>query len=108
MAAETNVVAREAKHGEKMIEVKIRFWTDEISSETGKIIPKHAWTSGVVRMESNKSHGIIPGKPRPFNSLLDLLSAIEQTLKEQDIALHPSRGMKKYISCESQGSVPKA
>ena len=33
--------AREAKYGGKMIEVKIRFWTDGIA-EAGKIIPKHA------------------------------------------------------------------
>ena len=46
----------EAKQGEKMIEVKLRFWTNDISPEDGKVVPKHAWTSGVVRMEKNKSH----------------------------------------------------
>jgi len=91
-------LAREAAHGEKMIEVKVRFWTDNLAPETGKVIPKHAWTSGVVRIESNKSHGIKPGNPRPFNSLLDVGAIIEKVLIEQRIVLHPSRHMKKYIS----------
>jgi hypothetical protein len=98
MIGEKNVEAREAKHGEKMIEIKIRFWTDEISSEAGKVIPKHAWTSGVVRIQGNKSHGIVPRRPRPFNSLLDVGTAIEQTLKDNGIVLHSSRGMKKYMA----------
>ena len=92
---------REAKHGEKMIEVKIRFWTDDISPEPGTVI-QHAWTSGVVRIQGNKSHGINPSDARPktFNSLLDLGTAVEQTLKEHGIVLHISRGMKKYVSPE--------
>ena len=92
------VEAREAKHGEKMIELKIRFWTDELSPEPGTIIPKHAWSSGVVRIQENKAHGIVPGKPRIFNSLLDVGAAIEKTLKEQGIILHISGGMRKYMS----------
>jgi hypothetical protein len=96
MSEANAVAAREAKHGEKMIEVKIRFWTDKLSPE-GTVIPKHGWTSGVVRMQANKAHGIQPKHPRPFNSLLDLGAAIERTLKEHDIVLHVSDGMKKYV-----------
>jgi hypothetical protein len=95
---EGTIAAREAKHGEKMIEVKIRFWTDDISRESGKVIPKHAWTSGVVRIQGNKAHQIVPSRPKPFNSLLDVGAAIEKTLKENGIVLHVGRGMKKYIS----------
>ena len=82
-----------------MIELKVRFFTDEIA-EPGKVKPKHAWTSGVVRMQGNKAHGINASdvRPKTFNSLLDLGSAIEQTLKEHGIVLHVSRGMKRYIS----------
>jgi hypothetical protein len=39
---ETNPAALEAKHGKKMIEVSLRFWTNDISEEAGKVIPKHA------------------------------------------------------------------
>ena len=44
MASKKNnkVAAQEAEHGEKMIEVKIRFWTNSIAEQEGKIIPKHA------------------------------------------------------------------
>jgi|SRR5271165_4372851 len=98
MAKENNVAARVAKHGEKMIEVRIRFWTDDIAPEPKTVIPKHALTSGVVDIRRNAAHGIAPGKSKPFNSLLDVGAAIEQTLKESGIVLHVSGGMKKYIS----------
>jgi len=95
-----NIASLEAKHGEKMIEVKIRFWTDDLAPETGKVQPKHAWTSGVIRMEANKSHGIVPSNPKPFNSLLDVGAIMEKVLLEHGIVLHPSRRMTKYLSTE--------
>jgi hypothetical protein len=95
-----SIETREAKHGERMIEIKIRFWTDELC-ERGKVVPKHALTSGVVRIQRNEAHGIVPGKPRPFNSLLDLGAAIEQILKEHGIVLHISGGMKRYLTADS-------
>ena len=100
MAEEKDVAALEAKQGEKMIEVKIRFWTNDIAQESGKILPKHAWSSGVVRIEANKSHGIVPSSPKPFHSLLDVSSVIEKVLIEQGVVLHPSRRMKKYVASE--------
>lgn len=96
-SSESDLSAREAHFGEKMVEVKIRFWTNDISPENGKIKPKHAWSSGVVRIESNSSHGIVPGNPKPFHSLLDVGSVIEKVLIEQGIVLHPSRRMAKYV-----------
>ena|ERR1035437_3708107 len=93
-----DLVAQEAKHGEKMIEVKIRFWTNDISKEKGKVLPKHAWSSGMVRIEGNKSHGIVPSTPLPFASLLDVGAVIEKVLLEHHIVLHPSQRMSKYFS----------
>jgi len=91
----------EAVHGEKMIAVKVRFWTNDLSGESGKIIPKHAWSSGVIRMECNPSHGIEPKHPGIFHSLLDVGAVMEKVLIEHGVVLHPSRKMKKYISeCE--------
>ena len=89
--------ALEAKHGKKMIEVRLRFWTNNIASEANKVIPKHAWASGVVHIQGNESHGIVPGNPRPFHSLLDIGSVIERVLLEHEIVLHPSRKMDKYM-----------
>lgn len=88
---------REAQQGERMIEVKIRFWTNDIAEGDGVIRPKHAWSSGVVRMERNKSHEIVPQAPLPFHSLLDLTAAIEKALLNHGIKLHLSRRMVKYI-----------
>ena len=100
MAEGEKAADREARHGEKMIEVKIRFWTDGLASEAGKIVPKHAWAAGVVRMDSNRSHGISPENPVPFNSLLDVGAKIEQVLLDHGIVLHRSTRMKKYLSGE--------
>ena len=87
----------EAKHGDKMIEVKIRFWTNDIANEPGKVVPKHAWTAGVVRIERNDSHGIQPTNPLPFHSLLDVGAVIERVLIEHGVKLHPSKKAAKYL-----------
>ncbi len=88
---------REAEQGERMIEVKVRFWTNNIADGKGIILPRHAWSSGVVRMERNKSHGIDPQKPMPFHTLMDLPAVIEKVLIAHDIKLHRSRKMRKYF-----------
>lgn len=91
---------REAKHGQKMIEVKIRFWTNDIAEGKGQIVPKHAWSGGVVRIEGNKSHGIEPGNPVPFHSLLDVGAKIEKVLIDHEVVLHSSRRMRKYLAAD--------
>jgi hypothetical protein len=99
MATNQRTASLEANQGEKMIEVKLRFWTNEITSAQGEgIIPKHAWTAGVVRMARNKSHGIIPENPRLFHSLLDVGAVVEKVLLQHGITLHPSKKMRKYIA----------
>lgn len=89
--------AKEAKHGQRMIEVKLRFWTDEIAEGKGQILPKHAWGSGVARIERNDAHGIKPAAPVPFNSVLEIGTAIEKVLMAHGIKLHSSGRMKKYM-----------
>jgi hypothetical protein len=91
------IEALEATQGEKMIEIKLRFWTNKIAPEESKVIPKHAWAAGVVRMERNRSHGIEPGRPAPFHSLLDVGAVIEKTLIEHGVILRPHGKMKKYF-----------
>lgn len=80
-----------------MIEVKVRFWTNDLADEKGRVLPRHAWSSGVVRVESNKTHGSFPGSPRPFHSMLDLNAVVERVLIEHGVVLHPSRRMRKYF-----------
>jgi hypothetical protein len=100
MSTKPSVKSKEAAQGEKMIEVKIRFWTNDIAPEAGKVVPRHAWTAGVVRIERNRSHGIEPSNPKPFHTLLDVGAVIEQALLEHGVVLHPSRRMRKYIVSE--------
>lgn len=96
--AKSASISAVADQGERMIEIKLRFWTNDIAAQKGEIVPRHAWTSGVVRMERNDSHGIKPGSPRPFHTLLDVGAVIEKVLVEHGIVLHPSRNMKKYLT----------
>jgi hypothetical protein len=87
-----------AVQGEKMIEVKLRFWTNDIAPEQGNVMPRNAWAAGVVRIERNNAHGIEPRNPKPFHSLLDVGSVIEKVLIEHGIVLHPGKKMQKYIA----------
>lgn len=86
-----------ANWGERMIELKVHFWTDNIAGGAGKIVPKHAWASGVVRLQKNKRHVIPPQKSIIFNSLLQLPVAIEKAIIRSGVTIHLSRGMKKYF-----------
>ena len=92
-----SIESREAKYGERMLEVKVRFWTDGIAEGEGRIMPKHAWTSGVVRMQHNESHGISPKYPIPFNSLMELPQVIERVLIQHGIKLHRIGKTAKYV-----------
>lgn len=88
----------EASHGSKMLEVKVRFWTNAIAPD-GRVKPKEGWTRGVVRVTPNAAHGIEPGDtaPIPFNSLMELPGKIEQALIDNGIILHPTGKVSKYI-----------
>lgn len=88
---------REAKFGERMIELKVCFWTDGIAEGKGYIRPKHAWTRGEVRIIKNDPHGIDPVRGYKFNSLMEIASAIEKVLVEHDIQLHLCSKMDRYV-----------
>ena len=90
------IESRIAEHGEKMIVLQIRFWTDSLADDR-KIRPKHGWTGGVVRMVRNEPHGIHPKGPKPFNSLMDIPHVVEQVLIEHGVKLHPSSRMERYL-----------
>lgn len=92
-----NNLEREAKHGEKMISLDVKFWTDGIAEDSDKIVAKHEWIHGIVRLNSNTSHGIKSGKPIPFNSLCELPAKIEDLLIEEEVTLHLNRKMRRYI-----------
>ena len=87
----STVEEKEAKHGEKMIEVKIRFWTDGIAESKGNVKPKNALAAGVVRMKKNDLHGIKPKPPITFNSLMHLGAVVEECLLNNGITLHIQR-----------------
>ena len=95
--ATADIEEKEAVRGQKMIEVKLRFWTNDIAAGKGKVVPKHAWSSGVVRMEINEVHGIEPGKALPFHSLRDIGAVVEKCLITHGITLHRSSKMRKYV-----------
>jgi hypothetical protein len=40
------IETRVAREGEKMIEVRVRFWTNDLAEGPNRVRPKHAWASG--------------------------------------------------------------
>lgn len=87
---------RDARFGERMIELKVCFWTDGFA-EKGYIKPKHAWTRGDVRIIKNDAHGIEPIRGYKFNSLMEISNAIEKILVEHGIELHLCSKMDRYV-----------
>ena len=96
----SNTPSRQAAHNEKMIEVRVRFWTNDIAEAGGEIIPKHSWDAGVVHMQRNASHGIEPENPKPFHTLMDLPAVIEKVLLKHGIKLHHGTSSRKYYVSE--------
>src|SRR4051812_10170232 len=99
--AEMNAV--EAAWGSRMIEVRVRFFTNGIAERKGQVRPRHGWTSGMIRMERNDAHGISGGDPLPFNSLLELPAVIEKLLIREKIKLHPSDKTRRYHQLAPKG-----
>jgi len=87
----TNASVADATRGERMIELRVRFWTNGIASEPGTIVPRHAWDSGTVELRSNESHGIVSRQALHFYSLAELPSIIEKTLINNGVTLHADK-----------------
>ena len=92
-----SVKTKEAKYGSKMIEVKVLFWTHDLADRKGRIRPKHALSSGIVRVAPNAAHGIKTGRSRQFRSLADMPSVVETVLIEHGVKLHPSLRARKLM-----------
>ena len=93
-----SIETREAKHGKRMIEVRVRFWTNDLADGKGRIRPRHAWGAGVVRMEPNDAHEIAGGEPIPFNSVAEIPAKLEKLLIDHGVTIHKSSRMKRYMS----------
>ena len=92
---------RKANYGEKMIEVRVRFWTDEITNTPKVILPKHAWDYGYVEIAANTSHGLKQsGSSVKFGSVLELPQAIADLLVQEGVQLHIGAKLGKLITCE--------
>lgn len=89
-----SIETREAAQGQRMIEIRVRFWTSDLADGEGRVRPKHAWSGGVVRISSNRSHGIVPRNPVPFNSMADIPVKIEKVLIDHGITIHRMRETK--------------
>lgn len=84
--------SRNAQHGERTIEISIRFWTNDIAETSGHVLPKHCWPSGTVSVPVNESHGLASSEPHMFNSLMELPGVIENALIASDIRMHVNKG----------------
>jgi hypothetical protein len=85
-----------ADHGEKMIEVRVRFFTDKIANEDGKVVPGHCHSVGIARLTPNEPHGLKGSERLPFNSMAELPLVIEQVLIDNGITVHPGPRERNY------------
>ncbi len=75
----------EARRGEKMIAVTLYFWTNNIASVKDNILPKQCHSSGIVRVNANKSHGISNDRTYKFRTLGELPNVIEEALDNSGV-----------------------
>jgi hypothetical protein len=87
------------ERGERMIEVRIKFFTNNIAPEgKGKRIKaKSCWDSGFILMEKNSLHEIKPQGPVPFNSLQKLMAKLEDVLIAHGIEMRHAGKSKKLF-----------
>ena len=67
-----------------MLKVEVEFWTDQIASEKGKLVPKVAWDSGTLHILKNEGHANERSKAIPFESLSELQPTIEKAFKGEE------------------------
>jgi len=72
-------------HGKKTIEVRLRFFTDDLAQQDGHIVPKHCWSIGGASMPVNEDHGIESRQTVLFNSIAAILPAIEELFSANGI-----------------------
>jgi hypothetical protein len=87
-----------APHGQKMIELTVRFWTNNISKKKGYVVKREAWDSGTLYLHQNDAHGIRASGALQFYSLLDLPAKIEALITHNGIKLHRGKRSRKYIA----------
>jgi len=87
-----------ANDGERMIELRVKFFTNNITSEQGTVDPKTAWASGWIVATANKTHGITNSKvkPKAFHSFAGIQTTMEDVLAEHGIKLMATRRERKY------------
>lgn len=81
----------EIKMPDKTIKVQINFWTDNISSDNGKKVPRVCWDFGTIHVLENKGHGIERLDPIPFNSLSELIDKIEEGFTKAGVKVLKSK-----------------
>lgn len=72
-------------HGERTIEVTLRFWTDRIADKEGHVIPGFCWEGCFVSVPSQPSHGIKTTAPMMSNHFGELVSTVQAALDEAGV-----------------------
>ena len=83
-------------HGQKMLELRTRFFSNDIADEKGYVLAGNVWECGVVYLHPNDLHEIGQNKAEIFHSMAELPSAIEKVLIKNKVIIHRSKRTKKY------------
>lgn len=80
-----------SKEGNKTVEVRLHFFTDQIAANGGVFKAKHAVSVGTARLPTNPRHGITKGECHYFESLAELPATVAKALAAHGITLHPGK-----------------
>jgi hypothetical protein len=89
---------RETKAENKMIQIKVYLWTDQLAPKKGAILPKHAWEGGWVFLPANKLHGIRANRKKAFHRFSELLDTVGDILRQNGINIHEAPPRRKTAS----------
>ena len=100
MPRQKTAIGINVKEGDATIEVRIQFSTRGLE-RNGGVRPKHAWTSGEISMQPSKAHAIKTSTPRRFDMVSEISHVVAQLLNDNDIVLHASAKMERYLEDDS-------
>ena len=87
------------KWGDRTIQLRVLFHTNNISRKAGWVVKREAWDRGTVVPYTNEFHGIVPRRPvAHFNSLAEIPFAIEKCLIAHGVKIRPGQKSRKYLT----------
>jgi histidinol phosphatase-like enzyme len=84
----------------KTVCVKFRFWTNDLEVKLNGKPAIACWEGGVIIVEPNKGKGIKASSPIPFNSFDDIIPAIKEVLRKNNVLVVSSNRRGRILNAK--------